>query len=160
MAKKKLLTEELKNEVSAEEEKSPLDLLGEMIIQCGQTKDELSLLKVNETNQINELKLKMKEVLAQQEGKWKHSAGKYTATLSVTETSSMNDEKLMEFLKRNISKDVLKKIIRKKEYIDGDALENAIYNGDITPNQLAAMDTCKETKSSETLRITKSKKGE
>ena len=44
---------------------------------------------------------------------------------------------------------------QKKEYVDMDALENALYNGEINPAELAP---CQETKTTITLRLSKVKK--
>ena len=72
--------------------------------------------------------------------------------LSVEETSEMNEEKLIEFAKAHKLN-----IVKKKEYVDFDALERLIYNGDIPKNVLVEMNGCKETKTKEVLRINKIK---
>ena len=72
--------------------------------------------------------------------------------LSITEDSSFNEDALILFAKSN---DI--DIIRTKEYIDYDALENLIYHGDIKKELLIDMEDCKETKTRETLRVSKLK---
>lgn len=76
----------------------------------------------------------------------------WRVTLSVSDNSTFNEDKLIEFAKANNIK-----IVKKKEYIDYDALESLIYNGKIDKDTLLEMDSCKETTSKETLRCTRIK---
>lgn len=80
-------------------------------------------------------------------------AGDWVAAVSDSKRESFNEPKLIELLK---ALDV-KGIIKKKEYVDMDALENAIYNKEI---DAAAIMSAKETKVITVLRILKNKKGE
>ena len=57
-----------------------------------------------------------------------------------------NEEKLIERLKEL----KVKGVIKKKEYVDEDALENAIYKGTINASDLA---DCRESKDVYTLRV-------
>ena len=50
-------------------------------------------------------------------------------------------------------------VVKKKEYVDMDALEKAIYSGKITAEQVLQLDKCKETTSSQRLTIKKNKRG-
>ena len=83
-----------------------------------------------------------------------YEAGGYKATYSVSERTSMNEEMLLE-IAHNYG---IPNIIKTKEYIDFDALENAIYKGDIPKEALLEMDKAKEVKEVVTLRVTKIKK--
>ena len=51
-------------------------------------------------------------------------------------------------------------IIKTKSYVDMDVLESAIYNNLIPNDVLIEMNKCREIKQVQTLKITKSKKGE
>lgn len=72
--------------------------------------------------------------------------------LSDRKTEDFNEEKLIKFLKeRGIEND----IIKTKEYIDFDALESAIYHDKISGDNLKDMDSCKDVKITQVLRINK-----
>ena len=79
---------------------------------------------------------------------------KYTATLSCTKKESLNEELAIEIIKENLGGDLLSSVIKQKEYIDEDALEKLVYNGDFDINKLAKAKMVKETY---TLRIGKKK---
>lgn len=53
----------------------------------------------------------------------------YTATVSQTTKTSLNDDLAIEILKANLKPEELKTVIKTKEYIDEDALEKLSYNG-------------------------------
>ena len=73
------------------------------------------------------------------------------ATCSVSERQDFIEEALIEKLKDM----KMRGIIKKKEYVDMDALENAIYNGKV---DAAALASCQTTKEVVTLRVSKVKK--
>lgn len=77
-------------------------------------------------------------------------AGDIKATCSVSERQDFIEEALIEKLKDM----KVKGVIKKKEYVDMDALENAIYNGELNAAELASCQTKKEVV---TLRVTKIK---
>ena len=82
------------------------------------------------------------------------SSEKYTATVTTTTKSTLNEELAIEIIKENLGAALLRSVIKKKEYIDEDALEKLVYNGDfdITKLEKAKIDT-----TTQTLRITKKK---
>ena len=80
-------------------------------------------------------------------------AGGFKASRSVTEKESFDEVALIAALKKL----KIKGVIKKKEYVDMDALENAIYNGKIDAALLAGCQTKKEVV---TLRVTKLKRKE
>lgn len=82
------------------------------------------------------------------------SSDKYTASLSVTNKESLNEDLAIEIIKSKLGGPLLATVIKQKEYIDEDALEKLIYNGDFDPNDLVK---AKITKTVHTLRITKKK---
>lgn len=78
----------------------------------------------------------------------------YTASLSVTNKESLNEDLAIEIIKSKLGGPLLATVIKQKEYIDEDALEKLIYNGDFDPNDLVK---AKITKTVHTLRVTKKK---
>ena len=74
------------------------------------------------------------------------TAGGFKATRSVTEKESFEEEALIALLKKL----KIKGVIKKKEYVDMDALENAIYHGQVDAASLAA---CQVKNEVVTLRI-------
>lgn len=79
---------------------------------------------------------------------------KYTATLTRSDKESLNEDLAIEIIKENLSGALLSSVIKQKEYIDEDALEKLVYNGDFDINKLAK---AKITKTSYTLRVTRRK---
>lgn len=79
---------------------------------------------------------------------------KYTATLSCTKKESLNEDLAIEIIKENLGGALLSSVIKQKEYIDEDALEKLVYNGDFDINKLAKAKIVKETY---TLRVGKKK---
>ena len=61
----------------------------------------------------------------------------YTATLSRKDSESLNEDLAIEIIKENLGGALLSSVIKTKEYIDEDALEKLIYNGDIDAKLLA-----------------------
>lgn len=86
-----------------------------------------------------------------------YEAGGYKATKSVTVRETMNEDKLLDILKQNYAVNQKLGIIKTKEYIDMDALENAIYKRQVTQEMLMEIDKCRETKEVVTLRVSKVK---
>lgn len=78
----------------------------------------------------------------------------YTATLSTTKKDTLNDDVALAIIKENLGGALLKSVVKTKEYIDEDALETLIYNGDFDANKLSKAIT---TKTTTTLRIAKKK---
>lgn len=78
----------------------------------------------------------------------------WTATLSCTKKESLNEDLAIEIIKENLGGALLSSVIKQKEYIDEDALEKLVYNGDFDINKLAKAKMVKETY---TLRVTKKK---
>lgn len=78
----------------------------------------------------------------------------WTATLSCMKKESLNEDLAIEIIKENLGGALLSSVIKQKEYIDDDALEKLVYNGDFDINKLAKAKMVKETY---TLRINKKK---
>ena len=79
---------------------------------------------------------------------------KYTATLSCTKKESLNEDLAIEIIKENLGGALLSSVIKQKEYIDEDALEKLVYNGDFDITKLEKAKMVKETY---TLRVGKKK---
>ena len=78
----------------------------------------------------------------------------WTATLSCTKKESLNEDLAIEIIKENLGGALLSSVIKQKEYIDEDALEKLVYNGDFDINKLAKAKMVEETY---TLRVGKKK---
>lgn len=110
--------------------------------------NENALKKAN--NELNEtIKTYMKE-----HDMTSANSEKYAATLSCTEKESLNEELAIEIIKENLGGALLSSVIKQKEYIDEDALEKLVYNGDFDITKLAKAKMIKETY---TLRVSKKK---
>ena len=84
----------------------------------------------------------------------KHSTDLYTATVTTTNKESLNDELAIEIIKENLDGALLKSVIKQKEYIDEDALEKLVYNGDFA---ITKLEKAKIVKPVTTLRVVKKK---
>lgn len=109
----------------------------------------------------------LKKVVAEQSGEIKKlmqgnnidekSVGSWTAKLTVKKSESFDEDKLLGIVKELGFAD---KLIKTREYVDMDALEEAIYNGEITQDMLVVkIAQAKVVKESVALTI-KKKKGE
>ena len=61
----------------------------------------------------------------------------WQANISVTPKQDFNELQAIEIIKKNLGGELLASVVKTKEYIDEDALEKAIYNGDIDAKLLA-----------------------
>lgn len=84
----------------------------------------------------------------------KHSTDLYTATVTTTNKESLNDELAIEIIKEDLDGALLKSVIKQKEYIDEDALEKLVYNGDF---DITKLEKAKIVKPVTTLRVVKKK---
>ena len=114
-----------------------------------ESKDKENALK-KANNELNET---IKTYMQEHDMKSANSE-KYTATLSCTEKESLNEDLAIEIIKENLGGALLSSVIKQKEYIDEDALEKLVYNGDFDINKLAK---AKIVKSVYTLRVNKKK---
>jgi hypothetical protein len=79
----------------------------------------------------------------------------YCVTLTTTQKESLNEERAIEILKEALTPAQLRKVVKKKEYIDDDELEKLVYNGKFDMSQL---ECCREFgEPTHTLRIAKIK---
>lgn len=82
------------------------------------------------------------------------SSEKYTAIVSTTTKSTLNEDLAIEIIKENLGGALLKSVIKQKEYIDEDALEKLVYNGDF---DITKLEKAKINTTIQTLRISKKK---
>ena len=121
--------------------------LSKVIDEYKKSKDKENALK-KANNELNEnIKAYMGE-----HGMTSANSEKYTATLSCTEKESLNEDLAIEIIKENLGGALLTSVIKQKEYIDEDALEKLVYNGDF---DISKLEKAKITKVTTTLRIKK-----
>lgn len=123
--------------------------LYELIDQYGQNNTKLNALKKTCDSLKSDIKTTMSELDTTE-----FDTGTYAAVLSTVSKESMDDDLLVDFV-RNLG---LRGVIKKKEYVDMDKLEKAIYAGKITKEQLIEMDKCKVITSYQKLIVKKVKK--
>lgn len=128
-----------------------LNDLDELIPRYAANKSEMESYKKICDKENAQIKAVMKSFVVQN-----YEAGGYKATYSVSKRESMNEEMLLQIAHMH----GIPEIVKTKEYIDFDALEHAIYNGQISDEVLMEMDKAKETKEVVTLRISKVKNEE
>ena len=88
----------------------------------------------------------------------KYSSGGYMASYIVQKRESMNEDMLLDIFHKNWVVTVENyDIVKTREYIDFDALESAIYKGEIPKEMLLDIDKAREIKEVETLKVTKVK---
>lgn len=123
--------------------------LSKIIDEYKESKDkENALKKVN-----NSLSKRIKDYMHKHDMSSADSE-KYTATLTKADKESLNEDLAIELIKENLEGALLNTVIKTKEYIDEDALEKLVYNGDFDINKLAK---AKITETSYTLRVTRRK---
>lgn len=133
-----------------------------MSAELGMTEQLDKLIPMYGTN--NQASKEMKETLENQNKQIKsimeslnlktHEAGGWKATCSTSERETINEEMMLSILREHDDCG----IIKTKEYIDFDALENAIYNGLISKEVLLELDKAKSSKTVVTLKVTKVRK--
>ena len=67
----------------------------------------------------------------------KANGEKYTVTMSKTVKQKLNEDLAIEIIKENLDGALLASVIKQKDYIDDDALEKLVYNGDFDITKLA-----------------------
>lgn len=123
--------------------------LDELIPSYAENKIELDNYKKICDGQNAEIKKRLEEL-----GENEYTAGGYVAKRTVSERESMNEERLLEMLKKHN----VPGVIKTKEYVDMDALEGYLYNTELSDEMAADLDSCREVKEVVQLRISKEKK--
>lgn len=101
-----------------------------------------------ENSQIKEQMLK--------EGKDTYSAGGYTVKRTVSSRESLNEDKLIEVLKKH----KIEGVVKTKEYVDLDELETYLYHNEPKDGFATDLANCKTVNEVVQLRISKAKKTE
>lgn len=112
-----------------------------------ESKDKENALKKANTAMNESIKKYMSE-----NGMDEASSDMYTAVLSNTTKESLNEDLAIAIIKENLGGALLNSVIKQKEYIDEDALEKLVYNGDF---DISKLEKAKITKVTTTLRIKK-----
>ena len=94
----------------------------------------------------------IKKLMAEQNIKEAEFLG-IVAKYVIQKKESFNEEALLKLLKEKGYTNA----IRTKEYVDMDALENALYHDEIDKDTVVEMDKCKEVKEVIQLRVSKKK---
>lgn len=68
------------------------------------------------------------------------SSDSYVATVKYSRKETLDEEKAIDVLRKTLSEEQLKTVIRTKEYIDDDSLEKLVYNGDF---DISLLEPCK-----------------
>lgn len=117
-------------------------------------KEEEKSLKSVISEQNNEIKKQLMVDSLESDGKYILNTSKVVATLANRQKVSMNEDKLLEVAKAN----GLESIIKTKEYIDLDALEDLLYNNQVSNDIKLEIAQCEEVKDSWTLVVKPIKK--
>ncbi len=128
---------------------TPNALLAELIQRYAIYKSELDNYKKLTDSGNAEIKRLMKESNLSE-----FDAGEYTAKYIVSTSESMNEEKLIDVIKKHN----FPGIIKTKEYIDMDALESYLYNAKLSDEETADLDKCRIINEKVQLRLYKTKK--
>lgn len=75
---------------------------------------------------------------------------KYEASVTTKDNESLNEELAIEIIKKKLGGALLASVIKTKEYIDEDALEKLVYNGDF---DIKVLNKAKIIKTTQTLRV-------
>lgn len=126
--------------------------LNELVERYGKTDTEIKALKrINEQD-----KESIKNLLADSDTqKW--SYGGFTVTRVVSNSETLNEGKLMALMQSHRDLVDANEIIKTREYIDMEALESAIYSGKLPKEFVQEMDSCREVKTTVSLRCAKTK---
>ena len=125
----------------------PVFDLSKVIDEYKESKDKENALKKANTAMNESIKKYMSENEIDEA-----SSDMYTAVLSNTTKESLNEDLAIEIIKENLGGALLTSVIKQKEYIDEDALEKLVYNGDF---DISKLEKAKITKVTTTLRIKK-----
>lgn len=123
--------------------------LEELIPLYGHQNTEYNALK----KKVNELNGKLKEAIKEQSKENQDIVMEgWKCKLTVEYKSDMNEERLLEFVKKyNIP------VVKQKEYIDFDMLEDLIYKEQVPKDVVLEMNSCMDKNIKEVLRISKIK---
>lgn len=134
-------------------EKEEMQKLDELVKAYALNKSEVDDLKKVCDKQNAEIK---KLMSSNELPKWE--VGDYTATYTVRASRTTDEDKMLEILKADWIKQngsMECPYIKTKEYLDTDALEDAIFRGELSKELLADLNSCSTIKSVPTLTVKK-----
>lgn len=131
--------------------RAQLNELDELAKEYYSNKEEEKALKKELSEQNTEIKRLLQEnpALKTSDGDYIYNAGTLVVKLANRCTKTLNEDKLLEVAKKH----KLKSIIKTKEYVDIEALEDLMYKGQIEPEVKQALLECEEVKNSPTLTV-------
>ena len=129
-------------------------ILTELVESYGKAKKEMDEVKA----ECDVLNKKLKETMEDNDIK-EFSAGGYKVKYVVSEKETMNEARLLEIMNTK-HKEAAENFgfIKTRPYIDFDAIEKEIYNGNVSEGLLADIGKCRETKEVVSIRLSKEKK--
>ena len=87
------------------------------------------------------------------------NVGEYKVSITHVDKSYMDTDKLLTFVKSELSDELKNKIIKTREYVDEEALENLMYKNEIDDDTKAKMAKCLVVKEELRLNVRKKKEG-
>ena len=106
--------------------------LSKVIDEYKESKDKENALKKANDRMSKDIKQYMID-----NGMTKANGEKYAVTMSKQVKQKLNEDLAIEIIKENLDGALLASVIKQKEYIDEDALEKLVYNGDFDITKLA-----------------------
>lgn len=106
--------------------------LSKVIDEYKESKDKENALKKANDRMSKDIKQYMID-----NGMTKANGEKYAVTMSKQAKQKLNEDLAIEIIKENLDGALLASVIKQKEYIDEDALEKLVYNGDFDITKLA-----------------------
>ena len=123
----------------------PMEKLDELVPQYALNKGEYDSYKAivdEEKEQIKDLLLHI--------GEKKYTAGGYTVTRSVSVKETWDEDKLLEVAKKHKIP-----VIKTKQYVDMQALEDYLYDHELSPEGAVDLGKCRTQKETVALRLSK-----
>ncbi len=124
--------------------------LDELILEYGNNKDLM-----DKTKKICDADNTAIKELMREDGLEKYTSGPYTVSYGITEKEVIDEDSMLEYLKKHLEDG--NDIIKTKEYIDADALENAIYQKQLPEDVVAGLSQFSTIKETEVLRLKKAR---
>ena len=134
--------------------KEQLDtILAELVSEYGQEKAKLDTIKKT----CDELNAELKKTMSENDIT-EFSADGYKVKYIVSEKETMNELQLIELLTKK-HKELTDNLglVKTKPYVDFDAIEKEVYNGNIPEDVLKDIGKCKEVKEVVSVRLSKEK---
>lgn len=133
-----------------------MNKLEDLIVAFAQNKSEMDDLKKVCDDENKQIKKLMKE-----SDLTEMTVGSWIAKYSIQKRDTINEDALLYLFSQAELRDELSArelgIIKSRDYVDMDALENAIYNGHVSNDLLLEMDKCKDIKEIEVLKVSRIK---